>query len=140
MLIHMSAVTWGQMRTFLAVVERGSVRAAAASLYVTEPAVSSAVSQLSKHLGIELLAKEGRGVRPTDGGLLYADYCRRILGLLEEAETAVRAADRGRLRIGAVATASEYVLPPLLASFHRRYPDVELALSVLPRDEHFGRL
>lgn len=140
MLIHMSAVTWGQMRTFLAVVERGSVRAAAASLYVTEPAVSSAVSQLSKHLGIELLAKEGRGVRPTDGGLLYADYCRRILGLLEEAETAVRAADRGRLRIGAVATASEYVLPPLLASFHGRYPDVELALSVLPRDELFGRL
>ncbi len=136
----MSAVTWGRMHTFLAVVDHGSVRAAATVLHVTEPAVSAAVSALERHLGTALLAKEGRGVRVTDSGLVYAGYCRRILGLVDEARTAVRSAEGGRLRIGAVSTASEYVIPPLLASFHRRYPDVDLSLSVLPRDELFAEL
>ena len=128
------------MRTFLAVVEQGSVRAAAARLHVTEPAVSTAVAQLERHLGAELLAKEGRGVRVTESGLIYAGYCRRVLGLLEEAAAAVHTAERGRLRIGAVATASENVLPGLLASFHREHPDVELSLSVRPRDDLFAEL
>jgi LysR family transcriptional regulator, low CO2-responsive transcriptional regulator len=136
----MSAVTWGRMRTFLAVVDHGSVRAAAAVLHVTEPAVSAAVASLEKHLGTTLLAKDGRGVRVTDAGLVYAGYCRRVLGLLEEAEAAVRSAERGRLRIGAVSTASEYVIPPLLASFRRRFPEVDLSLSVRPRDELFAEL
>ena len=136
----MGAVTWGRMRTFLAVVDRGSVRAAAAALHVTEPAVSAAVAELDRHLGTELFARAGRGLRLTDSGRVYADYCRRILGLMEEAEAAVRTAERGRLRIGAVATASEYVLPPLLAGFRARYPEVQLSLSVLPRDELFAEL
>lgn len=133
-------MTWGRMRTFLAVVDQGSVRAAATVLHVTEPAVSAAVAALERHLGTALLVKEGRGVRVTDAGRVYAGYCRRILGLVEEAQSAVRSAERGRLRIGAVATASEYVIPPLLASFHRRYPDVDLSLSVLPRDALFAEL
>lgn len=136
----MSAVTWGRMRTFLAVVDHGSVRAAAAVLHVTEPAVSAAVASLEKHLGTTMLAKDGRGVRVTDAGRVYAGYCRRVLGLLEEAEAAVRSAERGRLRIGAVSTASEYVIPPLLASFRRRFPEVDLSLSVRPRDELFAEL
>lgn len=136
----MTAATWGRMRTFLAVVDHSSVQAAAAALHVTEPAVSAAVGQLARHLGTELLAREGRGVRVTDSGLIYANYCRKILGLIDEAQSAVRTAERGRLRIGAVATASEYLLPPLLASFRRRFPDLELSLSVLPRDEIFAEL
>jgi DNA-binding transcriptional LysR family regulator len=50
----------------------------------------------------------------------------------------VHDADRGRVRIGAVATASEYVLPRLMASFAAEHPHVELSLSVLPRDELFS--
>jgi LysR family transcriptional regulator, low CO2-responsive transcriptional regulator len=136
----MTAATWGRMRTYLAVVDHGSVRAAATVLHVTEPAISAAVAQLEKHLGTALLAKEGRGVRITDAGLVYAGYCRRILGLVEESEAAVRSAERGRLRIGAVSTASEYVIPPLLASFRARFPEVDLSLSVLPRDDLFAEL
>ncbi len=136
----MSAVTWARLRTFLAVVDQGSVRAAATRLHVTEPAVSAAVTALERHLGTELLAREGRGVRLTESGRIYAGYCRQVLGLLDEAAAAVRTAERGRLRIGAVATASENVLPTLLASFHRRHPDVELSLSVQPRDALFAEL
>ncbi|MGI8613934.1 MAG: LysR family transcriptional regulator, partial [Nocardioidaceae bacterium] len=137
---RVSAVTWGRMRTFLAVVDQGSVRAAAGVLHVTEPAVSAAVAQVEKHLSTELFTKDGRGIQITDGGRVYADYCRTILGLIDEAAAAVRSEERGRLRIGAVGPVSEYLLPRLLVSFLGRFPEIELSLSVLPRDDLFTQL
>jgi DNA-binding transcriptional LysR family regulator len=113
-----AAVTWGRMQTFLAVVDRGSVRAAAEALHVTPPAVSAAI---------------------TDAGRSFADSCRTMLGMLEEARDGVREAERSRLRLGAVESASEVVLPRLMAAFVRRHPTVELTLSVLPRDDLFAR-
>lgn len=136
----MSGVTWTRLRTFVAVADTGSVRAAAERLHVTEPAVSAAVTQLERHLGVELLRREGRGVRLTEGGLTYARYCRTLLGLADEAETAARAAGTGRLRVGAVATAGETLLPRLLATFRGHYPESDLSLSVRPRDELFAEL
>ncbi|MFA6300290.1 MAG: LysR family transcriptional regulator [Nocardioides sp.] len=134
-----AAATWGRLQTFLAVYDGGSVRAAAEALQVTPPAVSASVTALESALGTPLFAKSGRGISPTAAGHTFADYARSLVGLLGEAAGAVRAADRGRLRIGAVATASEYVLPRLMASFARAWPLVELSLSVLPRDELFAR-
>ncbi len=134
-----AAATWGRLSTFLAVYDAGSVRVAAESLFVTPPAVSAAVSALESALGMPLFSKSGRGIVPTRAGHTFATYARSLMGLLSEAAGAVRDAERGQLRIGAVATASEYVLPPLIASFVAAYPDVELSLSVLPRDELFAR-
>src|SRR6185503_12473359 len=134
-----AALTWGRLQTFLAVYESGSVRAAAEALHVTPPAISAAIAALDDALGTPLFSKAGRGIAPTDAGEIFAGYVRKLLGLLAEAAGAVRDADRGRVRIGAVATASEYVLPLLMASFIEEHPHVELSLSVLPRDELFSR-
>jgi LysR family transcriptional regulator, low CO2-responsive transcriptional regulator len=136
----MSNVTWSAMRAFLGVVDHRSVRAAARALHVTEPAVSSAVAQIEKKTGAKLLARAGRGVVLTDAGRVYAEYCRTILGLLDESEAAVRRAGAGKLRIGAVATASEYIAPRQLARFRARSPEVELTLAVRPRDDLFVEL
>ncbi|RJS46404.1 LysR family transcriptional regulator [Nocardioides cavernaquae] len=133
-----AAATWGRLQTFLAVHETGSVRAAAESLHVTPPAISAAISSLETALGTTLFSKAGRGIVPTDAGETFAGYARRLLGLLEEAAGAVHDPDRGRVRIGAVATAAEYVLPHLIASFAEAHPQVELSVSVLPRDELFS--
>lgn len=133
-----AAATWARLQTFIAVYDGGSVRVAAESLHVTPPAVSAAISALESALGVPLFTKAGRGIVPTDAGDTFASYVRKLLGLLVEASGAVHDADRGRVRIGAVATASEYVLPPLIASFAREHPHVELSLSVLPRDELFA--
>lgn len=133
------AVTWGRIQTFMAVYETGSVRAAAEALHVTPPAVSAAITTLDKALGTTLFARSGRGIVPTQAGETFAGYGRTLLGLLTEAAGAVHDADRGRLRIGAVATASEYVLPQLIASFVADHPRVEISLSVLPRDELFSQ-
>ncbi|MEA3529483.1 LysR substrate-binding domain-containing protein [Nocardia implantans] len=133
-------VTAARMETFLAVARHGSVRRAAAQLHITEAAVSAAVAHVEKQLGAKLVAKAGRGIALTEAGRVYAEYCRGILGLMQEAQAAVRRAETGRLRIGVVATAGEYILLRPLASFRRRFPDIELSLSVHPRDALFLEL
>ncbi|MGY2876078.1 LysR family transcriptional regulator, low CO2-responsive transcriptional regulator [Marmoricola sp. URHA0025 HA25] len=133
-------VSPSRMRTFLAVASTGSVRSAAAELHVTEPAVSTSLGQLRKVLGVDLVRREGRGLRLTAAGEVYADYCRTVMGLLEQAYAAVQSAEEGRLRLGAVATASEVVLPPALAAFRELHPRVELSLTVAPRDQLFDHL
>ncbi|RTL62787.1 MAG: LysR family transcriptional regulator [Pseudonocardiaceae bacterium] len=130
-------VTWSRMRTFLAVADAGSVRAAAAQLHVSEPAVSAAITSMERQLHTQLTAKSGRGIVMTEAGRVYVDYCRQILGLLEESATAVRRAGLGQLRLGAVGTASEYLVPTLLGRFREHYPDVQVSLAVSPRDDLF---
>ncbi|WP_245548004.1 LysR family transcriptional regulator [Nocardia pneumoniae] len=136
----MGMVSAGRMETFLAVARQGSIRRAAAQLHITEAAVSAAVAHIEKQLGAKLIAKAGRGIALTEAGRIYTEYCRGILGLMQEAQAAVRRAETGRLRIGVVATAGEYVLLRPLASFRRRFPDIELSLSVHPRDVLFLEL
>lgn len=126
-------MTLDQLRTFLAVARHGSVSAAAAELVVTQPAVSAAVAALERQLGVALMAREGRGVRLTPSGEALAGYAAEALGLLEQGTAeAAAAADPGlgRLRIVAVTTAGEYVVPPIIKAFRARYPEVELFLEV----------
>lgn len=132
-----------RLRAFLAVAETGSVRAAAGRLTVTESAVSAAMSALTAEVGVPLAERQGRGLRLTAAGRSYATYARTILGLHEEALAAARShGDPGHrvLRLAAVTTAGEHVLPPLLASFLRRYPDIDLALDVGTRERVWDML
>src|SRR3954453_3175707 len=110
------AVTVTQLATFLAVAREGSVSAAAEKLFVTQPSISAAVSALSKELGVELTERAGRGVALTPAGEAFRPYAADVLGLIEQGRQAAReAADvsLSRLRIAAVATAGEYLVPPV---------------------------
>jgi LysR family transcriptional regulator, low CO2-responsive transcriptional regulator len=132
-------VTLTQLRTFLAVAETGSVRAAAERLVVTESAVSSCVAALQKSLGLALVAKNGRGLRLTDAGSVYAGYVRGVLGLLDEGRSAAAGeAGGGVLRVAAVTTAGEQLLPGLLASFRLCFPRTGIHLEVGNRERVLG--
>ncbi|MFB4311761.1 LysR family transcriptional regulator [Actinomadura sp. GTD37] len=136
-------MTEARLRTFVALADAGSVRAAARRLYVTESAVSAAVAALTRDLGVPLVQRVGRGVRLTPAGTVYAGYARQVLGLLEEGRAAARgAADPGHgpLRLAAVTTAADQILPELLASFRARWPGVELTLEVGPRRQVWSSL
>ncbi|HSK61760.1 MAG TPA: LysR family transcriptional regulator [Actinomycetospora sp.] len=127
--------TTARLRAFVALADHGSVRGAAAALVVTESTVSAAVRALGEEVGVALLERDGRGVRLTPAGTRYAGYARRILGLLDEAGAAARGEadpERGHVRLGAVTTAGEHLLPALLASFRARHPDVTLGVDVAP--------
>ncbi len=126
-------MTFGQLRTFLALADTGSVRAAAERLVVTQPAVSSAVNALQASLGVALTERDGRGLRLTGAGQTFAQYARRVIALLEEGAAAAAGSvdpERGRLRLAAVTTAAENVIPAFLATFRPLYPAVRIELEV----------
>jgi DNA-binding transcriptional LysR family regulator len=126
-------MTIGQLRTFLAVAATGSVRAAAERLVVTQPAVSAALSSLQREIGVPLVTRDGRGLRLTSAGRAFANHARRALGLLDQGVAAAMEAaepERGRLRLAAVTTAAERLVPPLLAGFRLQLPEVALSLEV----------
>ncbi|MHB1928804.1 MAG: LysR family transcriptional regulator [Acidimicrobiales bacterium] len=129
-------MTPAQLRTLTAVADAGSVVGAAEELHVSQPAVSAAVAALAREVGAPLVARQGRGLVLTPAGATLARYGARVLGLLDEALEASRA-EAGvpaLLRLAAVTTAGELVLPPLLARFRERHPELGVALEVAPRD------
>jgi LysR family transcriptional regulator, low CO2-responsive transcriptional regulator len=131
-------LTLNQLRTFLAVADNESVHGAAQELVVTQAAVSASLASLQKALGLALVAPDGRGLRLTDAGREYASYVRRIIGLLDEAGLAAAARadpERGELRIGAVTTAAEQVVPAILGGFRRDHPLTGIRLEAGNRDQ-----
>jgi LysR family transcriptional regulator, low CO2-responsive transcriptional regulator len=130
-------VTLNQLRTFLAVAETGSVRAAAERLVVTQAAVSASLAALQRSVGMPLIRPDGRGLRLTSAGEQYAAYVHRILGLLDEAGRAAAATadpERGELRIAAVTTAAEQIVPRLLSGFRQANPRAGVLLEAGNRD------
>ena len=123
-------MTLAQLQSFVLVARLGSVKAAAAQLQVTEPAVSVAVAALRKELGDELFKREGRGIALTPGGRRLAALAGEILSLAEQARRSV--ADSGRrVQVAATGLAAEHV-GPLLDAFAAREEGVELAVETLP--------
>jgi LysR family transcriptional regulator, low CO2-responsive transcriptional regulator len=119
------------------VAETGSVRAAAEQLVVTQAAVSASLAAMQRSLGLQLIRPDGRGLRLTSAGEEYAGYAHRVLGLLDEARlAAVAAADpeRGELRIAAVTTAAEQIVPGLLSGYRRLHPHTGVLLEAGNRD------
>lgn len=121
------------LAVFLAVVEHGTMTAAAEAEGISQPAISAHVKSLEGFFGTPLMERVGRRVRPTPAGKLVADYARRMLALADELTrsiadlTELRA---GELVIGASSTVGEQLLPAVLGRFHRAYPAVHLSLSI----------
>ncbi|OBC05286.1 LysR family transcriptional regulator [Mycobacterium sp. 852013-50091_SCH5140682] len=128
--------TNARLRALVELADTGSVRGAAERLVVTESAISSALASLSAEVGVPLIDRQGRGVRLTPAGIRYVDYARKILGLHHEALLAARGEvdpDHGSIRLAAVTTAGELLIPALLASFTAKYPGVDCKLEVASR-------
>jgi DNA-binding transcriptional LysR family regulator len=137
------AVTLTQLTSFLAVVRRGSVTGAAKELVVTQPSVSAAVSALEREVGVTLTERVGRSLRPTAAGAAYLPYAADVLGLLDQGARAAREAaeqEPRTLRISAVTTAGEYLVPQLIQAFRERHSGLEISLDVGNRELVFRRV
>lgn len=120
------------LATFLDVLQHGGIGAAARATDLSQPAVTARMRRLEESLGTTLLTRSSRGVVPTPAGDRLADYARRVRALLDEASVEVPASDTnlGRLSIVASTTIAAYVLPPALAAFRSRYPQVPFEVAV----------
>ena len=94
-------MTFTQLRTFALVAELGSLRAAAAALGVSEPAVSAAVAALRTDLGDPLFRRTGSGIELTPGGRALAARARELVRLADRTRREVGARDVGRPAPGA---------------------------------------
>jgi DNA-binding transcriptional LysR family regulator len=122
------------IRAFCAVVELGTISAAARQLGETKGALSRRVSRLEARLGARLLARTPRAVTPTEEGLAFHAKARDALALLEDAAEGARQSrslPRGHLRVTAPQDIGLDVLPELIVRFRAAYPQitVELVLS-----------
>ncbi len=125
-----------QLRIFQAVARHRSFSRAAEQLFLSQPGVSLQVKALERHVGLPLFEKTGRAVGLTEAGRELLRYSERIFALLEETQVVMEelaGGRRGAIKLAASTSAGIYVVPPALGAFHRRYPQVQLALDVLNR-------
>jgi DNA-binding transcriptional LysR family regulator len=123
--------TFAGIEAFAAVVERGSFTAAAASLQTAKSSVSETVRVLEDRLGVRLLDRTTRKVRPTEAGAAFYRQCRRLLDGAATAKSEVQAAHRqpaGHLRVGAPDGFAERYIVPGLPGFLAAYPTLSVEL------------
>jgi len=116
---------------FLLVAENLSFSRAAEDLFISQPAVTKHVKELESRLNIALFERKGNKIYLTKAGKLIYTYLKKIKQDYQEMEFELgRLNDtfKGILRIGASSTISQYIIPKVIAAFHKRYPKIDLHL------------
>ncbi|WP_151638014.1 LysR family transcriptional regulator [Noviherbaspirillum aerium] len=118
------------LHIFKAVVDCGGITRAAAQLNRVQSNITTRIKNLEERLGVQLFQRQaGKLVLSAEGKVLLA-YAEQLLRLSSEAENALRSGmPRGTLRIGTMESTAAARLPPLLAQYHRSYPDVQIELA-----------
>ncbi|MGC5022780.1 LysR substrate-binding domain-containing protein [Micromonospora sp. DT47] len=114
-----------EMRAFIAVVEEGSMSAAARRLHLSQPALSQIANALERQLGVQLLTRSTTGVRPTEAGMTLLAEARAVLARYDQAVAAVArhtAAGGGVLRLGIPLELPTDLLSQPLAELAAAYP------------------
>ena len=129
------------LRSFVAIVDAGSMLNAAEQVFVTQSALSLQIKRLEELLQQPLFAREGRRLALTAAGQLLLDYARRVLTLHDEAVAAVSFGQfSGPIRIGMVQDFAETLLSGLLARFSELHPDTQIYARVAGTAELLGLL
>lgn len=121
-----------QLKDFAAIVEEGTVTAAAKRLHMTQPPLTAQLRALEEELGCSLFRRDGRRLRLTDAGQLFYQRAEAILGLCRTAEADLAdfgLGTAGTLRVGVVSSVRTEEFFGWLAGFSRRYPSVHFDLS-----------
>src|ERR1700754_2664039 len=131
-------VSPSDLEAFLVVAESGSFSRSAATLGLSQPAVSARIKHLEEVLGVTLFHRTSRRVAISESGERLRIRLERTMselrGLLKEfdAEANLR---KGRVKVGASPSIASSFLPETIARFSRRWPDIEITLQ----DDFYGR-
>jgi len=127
-----------QLRYLVALAEERSFTRAAAREHIAQPALSQQIRRLEREVGLALVERTTRRVAPTEAGELLVARARRALAEIEAAQAemqALRGMLTGRVAIGAMPTMGPIDLSPVMATFHRRHPGVELVVREQSSEE-----
>ena len=121
-----------QMRAFLMLARKGSFTAAAKELHLTQSAVSHSMKALEEDVGCRLFDRVGKKVLLTQAGEQFLSRAEKIFKEMNGARADLEALSQwgqGRLRIGAGAMACQYILPPVLREFQKKFPECRLNIN-----------
>jgi len=121
-----------QMRAFIAIAERGSVRAAARYLDIAQPAITRTIRDLEKDLGATLFIRQSSGVSLTPMGELFLRRARAIESEIQRARDEIsqtQGAAGGHLKVCLSSGSHVALLPDVVRPFRQRYAEVQLSVS-----------
>jgi len=129
--VHRVQLDVESLRTFLAVLDQGSMTRAARTLHLTQSAVSWKIKRLEERVGRPLLVRNGRSIRPSRDGRALADEARAIVDAHDRAVARLdRSSLSGRIRLGSNEEITASRLVALLGTFNRVHPDAWIEMVV----------
>jgi DNA-binding transcriptional LysR family regulator len=118
------------LESFAAVVDCGSIAEAARRLDLTPAGVARRLRALENEIGVRLVSRSGRTVRPTEAGAAVLVRSREFLEGVRDLKSAANdGAVRGELRLGAVQTALTGIVPDILSLLTKNYPQIEVHIT-----------
>lgn len=121
-----------QYKIFYEVAKAGNISKAAKELYISQPAISKAISKLEDSLNVILFTRSSRGVHMTPEGELLFQHAQAAFQALEMGEQElkrIREFHIGHLRIGVSNTLCKYILLPYLKNFIEQYPHIKITIE-----------
>jgi LysR family cyn operon transcriptional activator len=125
------------LKYLIAVAEHGNFTRAAEALHVSQPALSQQILQMEDRLDAVLLDRSGRTVKVTEAGQAYIAHARRALFELESGRRAIHDVgdlSRGAVRLAMTPTFTAYLIGPLVAAFHARFPAIKVNVLEMSMD------
>ena len=126
------------LRVFLKVAELEHITRASRELNSSQPAVTKTIQSLEHEVGLETALSGRKRIALTHAGRMLQGYARQIFALereMEEALEALRDVESGEVTLAANTTAGVYLLPPIVARFRMRYPQINLHIAILNSHE-----
>ena len=117
-----------RLKVFRSVAKNLSFTKASQELFVSQPAITKHIQELEAAYQTRLFDRQGSRISLTESGNLLLEHCERILEDYKRLEYEMHLLHKGGLKLGASTTIAQYVLPPLLASFIGKFPQVSLSL------------
>lgn len=139
--LHAHIGTFRQLEILLAVYEGGSIKAAAESLFLTQPTISMQLKKLSEAIDLPLYQQVGKKLKFTDAGIATAATAKKILQSCQDLDmqlSSLKGLKSGVLRIACVTTA-KYFIPHLLGPFCEQFPGIDIQFTVANRQQVIER-
>ncbi|MDM1071505.1 LysR family transcriptional regulator [Empedobacter brevis] len=122
-----------RLKVFDTVARRLNFTKAANELNITQPAVTKHIKEIELNLNIKLFERNGTKIKLTQAGEILVKYTEEIFSVYQKIEFEIgqlQEKQKGHLRLGASTTIAQYVLPPILAEFRKRFPEIQLNLVI----------
>ncbi len=121
-----------RLQVFQTVARRLNFTKAASELYITQPAVTKHIHEIEHHFKVKLFDRNGSKIKLTHAGEILLQHTEQLFSIYRNLEfemNNITLQYSGRLRVGASTTVAQYVLPPALAAFHKKFSEVQITLT-----------